>query len=113
MYRVPSEFIRQKNVLFGPITAAHAVGAFGGYLLAHALGGSAWAIVVCVALGLAVTTFHVQGLTLYLFVPLAVAYLVRRVKGDRIEPAEQPAAPSGMRLVLRDEDGKPLVFRED
>ena len=40
MYRVPSEFIRQKTTIFGPITVAHAAGVLGGYLLAQIVSDS-------------------------------------------------------------------------
>ena len=39
MYQVPSEFIRQKATVIWFLTVEHAVAAFAGYLLAHALGG--------------------------------------------------------------------------
>ena len=113
MYRVPSEFIRQKNTLFGPITVAHAAGAFGGYLLAQALGDSAWLAILGVALGLAATTLKVQGLVLYQFVPLAAAYLLRKLTGDLLEAEEEASAASPATFLVRDEEGRPLVFGEE
>ncbi len=115
MYRVPSEFIKQKNIIFGPITVAHAIGAFGGFLLGQALGDQTWLTIVCVVIGLALTTLKVRGLTLYLFVPLLAAYLVRKLTGDDLEPddqAESVAAPTAT-LIIRDEEGRPLVFQEE
>jgi hypothetical protein len=113
MYRVPSEFIRQKNTLFGPITVAHAAGAFGGYLLAQAVGDSAWLALLGVALGLAATTVRVQGLVLYQFLPLAAAYLLRKLTGDLLEMEEEPAASTPVTFLLQDEEGRPLVFGEE
>lgn len=113
MYRVPSEFIRQKTTLFGPITVAHAAGAFGGYLLAQAAGDAAWLSLLGVALGLAATTLKVQGLVLYQFVPLAAAFLLRKVTGDLLEAEEEPAAAAPATFLVRDEEGRPLVFGEE
>ena len=113
MYRVPSEFIRQKNTLFGPITVAHAAGAFGGYLLAQAVGDSAWMAILGVALGLAATTLKVQGLVLYQFVPLAAAYLLRKLTGDLLEAEEEVSVASPATFLVRDEEGRPLVFGEE
>ena len=113
MYRVPSEFIRQKNVLFGPITVAHAIGAFGGYLLGQAVGDNIWLSIAGVALGLAVTTVKVQGLVLYQFAPLAVAYLLRRLTGDVLEPDEPPSVVPTTSFVVYDEEGRPLLFQEE
>ncbi len=112
MYRVPSEFIRQKNTLFGPITVAHAVGAFGGYLLAQA-SDSVWLSIAGVVLGLAVTTVRVQGLVLYQFVPLAVAYLLRRLTGDVLEPEDAPSVVPTTGFVVYDEEGRPLILQEE
>jgi hypothetical protein len=112
MYQVPSEFIRQKTTVLWFLTVEHGVAAFAGYLLGEALGGSTLAIVVCVALGLAVTTIKVQGLTLYRFVPLLVAYLARKVSGDTAEPEEGPAAVPQVTLSLRDAEGRPIVLQE-
>lgn len=112
MYRVPSEFIRQKNTLFGPITVAHAVGAFGGYLLAQA-GDSVWLSIAGVVLGLAVTTVRVQGLVLYQFAPLAIAYLLRRLTGDVLEPEEVPTVAPATTFVVYDEEGRPIIFQEE
>ena len=113
MYRVPSEFIRQKNTLFGPITVAHAAGAFGGYLLAQAVGDNLWLSVAGIGLGLLLTTVKVQGLVLYQFVPLAVAYLVRRLTGDVLEPDEAPAVVPASTFVVYDEEGRPIIFQEE
>ena len=55
--------LRQKTVIFGPITVAHAVGAFGGFFLGQALGDNPWVVLACVVLGLALTTLRVRGLT--------------------------------------------------
>jgi hypothetical protein len=113
VYRVPSEFIRQKNTLFGPITVAHAVGAFGGFLLGQGLGDNVLVTLLCVVLGLALTSIRVQGLVLYQFLPLVVAYLVRRLTGDVLEAdaQESVAAPTGTTIVIRDEEGRPIVFQ--
>ena len=113
MYRVPSEFIRQKNTLFGPITVAHAVGAFGGYLLSQAVGDSVWLSIAGVVLGLAVTTVRVQGLVLYQFAPLAIAYLLRRLTGDVLEPDETPSVAPAAAFVVYDEEGRPIIFQEE
>jgi hypothetical protein len=113
VYRVPSEFIRQKNTLFGPITVVHAVGAFGGYLLSQAVGDSVWLSVAGVVLGLAVTTVKVQGLVLYQFVPLAITYLLRRLTGDVLEPEEPPSVVPTTSFVVYDEEGRPLIFQEE
>jgi 4-amino-4-deoxy-L-arabinose transferase-like glycosyltransferase len=113
MYRVPSEFIRQKTALFGPITVAHAAGAFGGYLLAQSAGDSPWLSLLGVALGLATTTLKVQGLVLYQFVPLAAAFLLRKLTGDLLEAEEEQAATSPATFLVRDEEGRPLVFGEE
>jgi hypothetical protein len=112
MYRVPSEFIRQKNTLFGPITVAHAAGAFAGYLLAQAAGDSAWLALLGAGLGLAATTVKVQGLVLYQFVPLAAAFLLRKVTGDLLEAEEEAALTQTSGFIVRDEEGRPLVFGE-
>jgi hypothetical protein len=114
MYRIPSEFIRQKNTVFGPITVAHVAGGVGGYLASQALGDSPWLLLACVAVGILATTIQVQGIVLYQFVPLAVAYVYRRLSGDVIEPEELPAAvPTSSPLVIRDADGTPLVFQQE
>jgi hypothetical protein len=112
MYQVPSEFIRQKTTVVWFVTVEHAVAAFAGYLLGEALGGSTAAIVLCVALGLAVTTVKIQGLTLYRFVPLFVAYLVRKVSGDTVEPEEGPAALPQVTVTIRDAEGRPVLYQE-
>lgn len=117
MYRVPSEFIKQKQTLFWFVTVEHVVGAFSGYLLAQLLGGGTVVIVVCTALGLALTTVKVQGLTLYRFIPLAVSFLVARVSNqDTVEldaEAEaEPATPAGAVTIL-DEQGRPIFFQEE
>ena len=113
MYRIPSEFIRQKNTLFGPITVARALGAFGGYLLGQAVGDSVWPSIAGVILGLAVTTVTVKGLVLYQFVPLAFAYLLRRLTGDILEPEEPPSVVPTTGFVVYDEEGRPLIFQEE
>jgi hypothetical protein len=112
MYQVPSEFIRQKTTVVWFVTVEHAVAAFAGYLLGEALGGSTAAIVLCVALGLAVTTVKIQGLTLYRFVPLFVAYLVRKVSGDTVEPEEGPSALPQVTVTIRDAEGRPVLYQE-
>ena len=113
MYQVPSEFIRQKATVVWFLTVEHAVAAFAGYLLGEALGGSPLAIAVCIALGLAVTTFKVQGLTLYRFVPLAVAFLARKITGDTVEPEEGPVTIPQVTLAIRDAEGRPIVYQEE
>lgn len=112
MYQVPSEFIRQKTTVVWFVTVEHAVAAFAGYLLGEALGGSTLTIALCVALGLALTTFRVRGLTLYRFVPLAVAYLVRKLTGDTVEPEETPGVVSQFPLDIRDAEGRPILYEE-
>ena len=114
MYQVPSEFIRQKTTVVWFVTVEHAVAAFAGYLLGEALGGSTAAIIVCVVLGLAVTTVKVQGLTLYRFVPLLIAYLARKVTGDTAEPEEalQRAALPQVAVTIRDAEGRPVLYQE-
>ena len=112
MYQVPSEFIRQKTMVVWFVSVEHAVAAFGGYLLGEALGGGTLTILVCVALGLALTTLKVRGLTLYRFVPLAVAYLVRKVTGDTVEPEEGPGAVPQVAVTIRDAEGRPIVYQE-
>jgi hypothetical protein len=112
MYQVPSEFIRQKTTVVWFVTVEHAVAAFAGYLLGEALGGSTAAIVLCVALGLAVTTVKIQGLTLYRFVPLFIAYLVRKVSGDTVEPEEGPSALPQVTVTIRDAEGRPVLYQE-
>ena len=112
MYQVPSEFIRQKTTVVWFLTVEHAIAAFGGYLLGEALGGSTPAIIACVTLGLALTTLQVQGLTLYRFVPLLLAYLLRKVIGDTREPEESPNLMPEVTLDIRDADGKPIVYQE-
>jgi hypothetical protein len=113
MYQVPSEFIRQKATVVWFLTVEHAVAAFAGYLLGEALGGSTLAIAACMALGLLATTLKVQGLTLYRFVPLALAFLVRKLSGDTVEPEEGPAALPGATLAIRDAEGWPIVYQEE
>ena len=113
MYQVPSEFIRQKTTVVWFVTVEHAVAAFAGYLLGEALGGSTLAIAACVALGLAVTTVKVRGLTLYRFVPLAIAYLARKVTGDTIEPEEGPSALPQVAVTIRDAEGKPILYQQE
>jgi hypothetical protein len=112
MYQVPSEFIRQKTTVVWFVTVEHAVAAFAGYLLGEALGGSTAAMLVCVALGLAVTSLRVQGLTLYRFAPLALAYLVRKLSGDTVEPEEAPGLAPQIQLDLRDAEGQPVLYQE-
>jgi len=116
MYRVPSEFIRQKTTSFGPITVAHAAGVLGGYLLAQVLTDSAWVKLLCAALGLALTTNTVKGLVLYQFLPLAAVYLYHRLVDDGFEPDAQAEAlltPPATALVIRDEEGRPIIFQEE
>lgn len=112
MYQVPSEFMRQKATVVWFVTVEHAVAAFAGYMLGHLIGGSALVTLACMALGLALTAVRVQGLALYRFVPLAVAYLVRKVTGDTVEPEEGPAPVAQGALVLRDVEGQPIVYGE-
>jgi hypothetical protein len=112
MYQVPSEFIRQKATVIWFLTVEHAVAAFAGYLLGEALGGGSLVIAACMALGLALTIVKVQGLTLYRFAPLLVAYLVRKVTGDTTEPDEGPAVVAHAPLVIRDGEGQPIVYQE-
>ena len=113
MYQVPSEFIRQKTTVVWFLTVEHAVAAFAAYLLAQALGGSTWVTVVCVALGLVLTTVKVQGLTLYRFAPLFVAFLVRRISADTIEPEEGPVIVPQVTLTIRDAEGNPVLYQEE
>ena len=122
MYQVPSEFIRQKATVVWFLTVEHAVAAFAGYLLGEALGGSPLASAACIALGLAVTTFKVQGLTLYRCLPPAMAFLARKLTGDIVEPEEGPAtippwtARSQGRqvtLAIRDAEGRPIIYQEE
>jgi hypothetical protein len=112
MYQVPSEFIRQKTIIVWFVTVEHAIAAFLGYLLGEALGGGTLATVVCVALGLVVTTVKVQGLTLYRFVPILAAYALRHIRGQAIEPEEGPTTLPQATLAIRDAEGKPIVFQE-
>ncbi len=65
-----------------------------------------------VALGLALTSIKVRGVTLYRFVPLLVAYLVRKVTGDTVEPEEAPHLAPQFALDIRDAEGRPLVYQE-
>jgi cation transporter-like permease len=112
MYRVPAEFIRQKNTVFGPVTVAHVVGGVGGYLVSQVLGGGPWLLLACVAIGVLATTLQVQGLVLYEFAPLAAAYLYRRLTGETVDPDEEPGlAPATSTLVIRDAEGNPIVFQ--
>jgi hypothetical protein len=112
MYRVPSEFMKQKTTIVGPITIQHGIGLFTGYLLGQALGGSTPVAILCVALGLALTTVRVQGLTLYRFIPLAAGFLVRKLTDDVFEPEEtRTVAPTGA-YALFDSDGTPIVYQE-
>ena len=112
MYQVPSEFIRQKTTVVWFVTVEHAVAALGGYLLGQALGGQPLVVLLCVALGLALTTIQVRGLTLYRFAPLLLGYLVRQVGGDSIEPEEGPAARPPVAVSIRDAQGRPLLHQE-
>jgi hypothetical protein len=114
MYQVPSEFIRQKATVVWFLTVEHAVAAFAGYLLAEALGGGALVTAACVTLGLAVTTVKVQGLALYRFAPLLVAFLARKLTGDTVEAEGallRAAAPQGT-LAIRDAEGNPILYQE-
>ena len=54
-----------------------------------------------------------QGLVLYQFVPLAVAYLLRRLTGDVLEPEEAPSVVPTTGFVVYDEEGRPLIFQEE
>ena len=92
---------------------AHAAGGFAGYLLAQAVGDSPWLALLGVALGLAATTLKVQGLVLYQFLPLAAAYLLRKLGGDRLEAEEEPVTAAPATFLVRDEEGRPLVFGEE
>ena len=112
MYQVPSEFIRQKTTVVWFVTVEHAVAGFAGYLLGEALGGSGAAIAACVALGLALTAVKVRGLPLYRFVPLAIAFLARKVTGDTVEPEEGPNALPQVAVTIRDVEGKPVLYQE-
>jgi hypothetical protein len=114
MYRVPAEFIRQKNTLFGPITVAHLIGGMAGYLLSQILGGSPWLALILVTAGLLATSLQVQGLVLYEFLPLAVAYLYRQLTAEIVEPDEEPnLAPTTSALVIRDTQGNIIFQREE
>jgi hypothetical protein len=113
MYQVPSEFMKQKNTIAGPITVAHGVGAFGGYFLAYLLGGSTWLTIAGVALGLALTTVKVQGLALYRFAPIAAAFLLRKLTDDTIEPEEETDGGLQFTYALLDGEGKPILFQEE
>ena len=112
MYQVPSEFIRQKATVIWFLTVEHAVAAFAGYLLGQALGGNKLLTVACVALGLALTTFRVQGLVLYRFAPLLVTFLLRKVSGDTVEPHEGPRLVPETSLAIRDAEGNPILYQE-
>jgi hypothetical protein len=112
MYEIPSEFIRQKTMVFWFLTVEHAVAAFAGYLLGEALGGSGLAIAVCMGLGVVVTTVKIRGLTLYRFVPLLIAYLARKVTGDRVEPEEGPTSLPPVAVTIRDAEGRPVLYQE-
>ena len=81
-------------------------------LLGEALGGSTLSIAACVALGLAVTTLKVRGLTLYRFVPLAIAFLARKETKDTVEPEEGPSALPQVAVTIRDAEGKPVLYQE-
>ena len=112
MYQVPSEFIRQKATVIWFLTVEHAVAAFAGYLLGQALGGGSVVTIACMAMGLAAVTVKVQGLALYRFAPLLVAFLARRVSSDTVEPEEGPAAVPQGTLAIRDAEGQPLIYQE-
>jgi len=112
VYRVPSEFIRQKNTVIGPVTVAHLAGGFGGYLLGQALGDRAWLTALCIAAGLALTTLRVQGLVLFEFLPLTLGYLARNVAGSELAPEEPPAVEMPTSLMVLDEHGVPLILQE-
>ena len=113
MYRIPSEFIRQKTTIVGPITMQHALGLLAGYLLGQALGGSTLVTIVGLALCLAATTVRVQGLALYRFAPLAFSFLIRKLTDDTIDPEEAGIAPPTMTIGLFDADGTPIIFQEE
>jgi hypothetical protein len=104
--------MNQKTTIAGPITVQHGLALFAGYLLGQALGGATPTTMACVALGLALTTVRVQGLTLYRFVPLAFAFLLHKLTDDRIEPEARPTAPARTGLAMFDSDGTPIVYRE-
>jgi hypothetical protein len=112
MYEIPSEFIRQKTIIVWFVTVEHAIAGFIGYLLAEALGGGTLVTVLCVALGLLVTTVKAQGLTLYRFVPILLVFGLRRIRGRPIEPEEGPTALPQVSLTIRDAEGKPIVYQE-
>ena len=61
---------------------------------------------ILMILGLAVTTLKVRGLTLYRFVPMAIAYLARKVTGDTVEPEEGPSALPQVAVTIRDAEGR-------
>ena len=111
-YPVPSEFIRQRTVIIWFVTVEHAIAVFAGYLLGEALGGSTLATAVCIALGLAVTTLKVQGLVLYRFVPIGIAFLLRRLRGQTVVPDEGPATLPQVNLSILDAEGRPIIFQE-
>ena len=111
MYQVPSEFIRQKTTVVWFLTVEHAVATLAGYLLGQALGGSL-VTVVCVALGLALTTVKVQGLTLYRFAPLLALFLWRKFSNDTVEPEEGPGLVPETNLAIRDAEGNPILYQE-
>lgn len=113
MYQVPSEFIRQKTTVVWFVTVEHAIAAFLGYLLGEALGGGSLTITLCVALGLALTTIKIRGLTLYRFLPLAVTFLLRRLAGGALEPEDGPVATTSVPLAVHDAEGRPIVFQEE
>jgi hypothetical protein len=114
MYRVPAEFIRQKNTVFGPVTVAHVIGGVAGYLVSQVLGSSPWLLLACVAGGVLVTTIQVQGLVLYEFIPLAAAYLYRRLTAEIVEAEEEPTlTPTTSTLIIRDAEGQPIVFQSE
>lgn len=112
MYQVPSEFLRQKSPQLWIVTVEQAIAAFLGYLLGEVLGDRTLVTAVCVALGLVVTTVKVQGLTLYRFLPIVLAYVLRRIRRHTVEPDEGPATAPRTNLTIRDAEGNPIIFQE-
>lgn len=117
MYRMPSEFLRAKNTVIGPITADMMLGTIGGFVIGTilqeiGLPGSNVLTAVLVGSGLAVTALKFKGLPLYKFGVLYIEYLTRYFGGRGITPPEIDDEIQTVDIAVYDEQGEAIIFAE-
>lgn len=116
MYRIPSEFLKSKNTLFGPITMEVTIGAAIGFFVGQipqALGleHPAWAGVPTI-LGFILTFFKFKGLPLYKFAQLYSEFLLRYFSDNAITPPEMAEEIQTVDVAIYDEHGQAIIFAE-